>query len=254
MRIVNRLLLCAALLATAMPTWALQVAPTYQVFQAKPGGKVEGQMTVTNNEGEAVTLVPSVKNWFKLNVNAEHDVEKWLRLDEDKEFTLKPGESRLIKYTLVAPKKAKGELAGAVTFSTKPKANMITMQLSVVQYLGLVGTEKAAMEVEGVGVLVSSNTQVGVVVKNEGNVHIRPAGFIYVEDTGGQRLLNVEIPVGQPAFPGANRLYSGTVKGFRLKPGSYVARIELSDVDRPIKYPTVTKKFSVNEEGKVDSR
>jgi hypothetical protein len=251
---VKKTLLSAAMVLLTGSSWALQVSPTYQQFMAKPGSKTQGQMTVTNNENEVVTLTPTVKEWFLLNENAQYTVDKWLKLDDEREFKLKPGESKVISYSMIAPKKAKGELAGAVTFSTKPKAQMITLQLSVVQYLGLTGTEKPAMKVEEFGVNITTNTEVAIVVKNEGNVHVRPAGYIYIDDPNGRRVLNVEIPVGQPAFPGATRLYSGTVKGFKLQPGRYTARIELSEVDRPIKYPAMTKKFSIDANGKVEVR
>lgn len=252
----RRLFLLATLgfLAAAVPVFAIQVSPTYQVFQTKAGSKVEGEMTVTNNEGEDITLTPSVKEWFRLNVNKGANVENWLRLDDKKEFTLKNGQSRVLKYTLAPPRNAKGELAGAITISTKPKANMITMMLSVVQYVGIKGTEKVSMEIEGLGINISSNTEVGVALANTGNVHIRPHGYVYINDANGQRLVNAEIQIGQPTFPGATTTYTSTVKGYRLSPGKYTARIELSDVDRHVDFPVQTKKFSVTPEGKVEVR
>ncbi len=238
----------------SMPAAALQVSPTYQLFELKAGDAMDGQMTVTNNEPAALTIKPTVKDWYLLNVNAAHKVDTWLRLDDAKEFTLKPGESHLLTYKIQPPKKAKGELAGAITLSNKPKESMITMQLSVVQYAGLKGTEKLAMDIEGLGINISSNTEVGVMMLNTGNVHIRPRGFIYIDTPSGTRVLNVEIPTSQPAFPGQSRLYSGVVKGFTLPAGTYTARIELSDMDRPVQLPVKIKKFSVDANGKVEVR
>ena len=243
-----------AALMVSIPAAALQVSPTYQLFQLKPGDTMDGQMTVTNNEGDVITLRPSVKDWYLLNLNAEHKAGTWLHLSDTKEFMLKPGESRLITYKIQPQKKAKGELAGAITFSHKVSGGGVTMQLSVVQYAGLKGTEKLATEVAGLGVNISSNTEVGVLLENTGNVHIRPRGYIYVETPKGERILNVEIPIGQPAFPGQQRPYAGTVKGFTLPQGNYVARFELTDADRPVKYPLKPKKFSVDANGKVEVR
>ena len=250
----SKILMLIATLLVSIPAAALQVSPTYQLFQLKPGDTMTGQMTLTNNEGETITLRPSVKDWYLLNVNADHKVNTWLHLDDTKEFTLKPGESRLITYKIQPQKKAKGELAGAVSFAHKATADGITMQLSVVQYAGLKGTEKLATEVAGLGINISSNTEVGVLLENTGNVHIRPRGYIYVETPKGERILNVEIPISQPAFPGQQRPYAGTVKGFTLPPGNYVARFELTDTDRPVKYSLKPKKFSVDANGKVDVR
>ena len=247
-------ILLAALAGAVAPVAAIQVSPTYQVFEAKPGGKADGQMTVTNNEGEDITIIPSVKEWFRLNANSSVKVEDWLRLDDKKPFTLKNGESRVVTYKLVPPRRAKGELAGAVTFSTKPKADMITMLLSVVQYVGIKGSEKLSMEIAGLGINISSNTDVGVALANTGNVHVRPHGYVYIDDADGHRLLNAEIQIGQPTFPGAQNLYTSTVKGYRLSPGKYTARIELSDVDRNVAFPVTTKKFTVTSDGKVEVR
>jgi len=250
----SKFLVFIAGLTLSLPAAAMQVSPTYQLFQLKAGESIEGQMTLTNNEAEEVTIKPSVKDWFLLNINGEFKAESWLKLNDTDEFTLKPGDSKLITYKIQPAKKAKGELAGAVSFSTKPKAKMVTMQLSVVQYVGIKGTEKVSMEVAGLGINISSNTDVGVLVANEGNVHLRPSGYIYVDTPSGTRVLNVEISVGQPVFPGDKRMYSGTVKGFTLPAGDYVARVELIDYDRPVKYGTRTKKFSVTANGKVEIR
>jgi hypothetical protein len=239
-------------MAILLPCRALQVSPTYQTFEARPGQSVKGSMTLTNNELDSVTLTPAVKEWFRLTENENFPVEKWMKLDDSREFTLAAGESKTISYRMTVPKKAKGELVGAVTFSTKPGANMLVLQLSVVQYLGIKGSENLDMEIANIGVAITTETKVAVFVTNTGNVHIRPRGYIYVNDLKGKRVANVEITTGHPTFPGDGRVYSGTVRRYRMPPGSYEAQIELSDVDRRKDYPVKKLKFNVLADGKIE--
>lgn len=240
-------------LAVALPAAAIAVKPTYQVFTLKSGKSTDAQMTVTNDGKDTITYKPLVKDWFPTPGYEKIKAEDWIKIDKTP-FTLKPGESKLFKYTITAPKKVKGEIDGAVSFSSKPPGAMVEMQMTLVQYLAIAGTERPEAKIPGLSVKVSSDTSIGLLLQNPGNVHLRPKGWIYVDSDAGQRLLNVEINNGQPVFPGTERVYSGTVKGFRLQPGSYTARIELSDMDRPFDLPRITKKFKLTEDGKIVNR
>lgn len=241
-----------AALAIALPAAALQIQPTYQVFEAKAGSTFQGRLTLTNNEPETLVLTPSVKEWFKLNVNEKTHVEDWLRIDDDP-ITLEPGQSREFRFKIQVPKKASGELAGGLSFTNK--ADLISMQLTVVMYVGVSGTEKVEHRVDAVAVRVSSNTNVGVLISNLGNVHLRPTGWVYLDDEDGKRVLNAQIVPGSPIFPGTQRAISTEIGAYRLPPGKYTAVVELKDVDRPKhEYPRVKKKIVVAEEGNAEAR
>lgn len=242
----------AALLATAWPCGALQVSPTYQVFEGKAGKAVNGSMTVTNNETDPITITPTVKEWFKFGANEAFAVDDWLRLDSTRPFDLKAGESHVVKYRMHVPKQAKGELIGAMTFSNKPEAGMVTMQLSVVQYLAVKGTEDIEADFANVGINISSDTTVGLLVVNKGNVHLRPHGYVNVVDSRHNKAGSFQIVPGQPVFPGQSRVYSSTIKRYRLPAGQYEAVIEMKDVDRPISFPVKRQRFNVLPDGKVE--
>lgn len=230
---------------------AIQVSPTYQVFEVNPGGKVQGEMVLTNTEPKDFILTPSVKDWFVLRANEKISAKSWLKIPTET-FVLKAGETRKFSFTLEAPKKAQGELVGMISFSSKPEEGAsVTMQISLAQYLAIKGTQKYGHDVSALAVRVTTNTEISVMMLNTGNVHLRPKGWVYVMDKDNQTVMNVELEHGKPAFPGAPRAYSGIVKNFILPEGHYKARIVFEDMDRNYQYPEEIKKFEVTKEGKV---
>jgi len=247
------------LLAIPLPALALQLTPTYQVLEVAAGGKVEGRLKIVNNHGEDVIITPSVREWVQTKHNKKTAIDEWLKLDK-KAFTLKDGESREIEFTALAPKKAKGEMIGMLTFQTKRQevevveGGNITLQVSVAVYVAVTGTEKIAQEVSNVAVNITTNTSIAVTVKNTGNVHTRPKGWVYFYDPEDRLVLNVELESGKPTYPDLTRVYNGKVRGFVLPAGKYTAKIEMRDTDRAITYPVEVRRITVSEDGRAEVR
>src|SRR6185503_12517215 len=150
--------LAAAVLFTAR-AGALQITPTYQIFTVKAGEETTGELTLTNTEDADVTVNPELKEWFTLPANKDFKVEDWLKVMEPP-FTFKPGESRKIRFIAKAPKKAKGELVGMLSFLTRKKSlGSVTFRLSVGIYVAVQGTEKFEGEVSAVSVKISTPTK-----------------------------------------------------------------------------------------------
>jgi hypothetical protein len=239
-----------------MPSWiwALSVTPTYQVFRLKQGGKTMGQLTITADETTDLIVTPSVKEFYTLAPNKNIKVNDWMQVNA-KPFELKKGESRTFTFEIKVPKKAQGELAGVLHFDTKsPIVGMITLQLSLAVYVAVEGTEKPSMDIDGVSIKVSTNTSVAILVHNKGNIHLRPRGLVQIYDEKEKLLMNAMINQGDPALPGQPRMYSSTVKDYRLPSGSYVAHIGLDDADWGYQFPLIKKKFSIDKDGKVSAR
>jgi hypothetical protein len=232
--------------------FALQVAPTYQMFALSAGEKIHGELTLTNNDDLDINVEPGTKEWFTSTINKNLKPDDWLKVSRD-QFVLKAGESKRISFSVVAPKKAVGELNAMLSFETKKQNSPnISFRLSVAIYATIKGTEKVQGQVGGVAVIPSSDTTVAVLVQNPGNVHLRPRGFVEIRDTKGQQVANVEIDQGAPVFPGMERPFEGRIRNFRIPTGEYVAHISMMDIDTKYQMPLVKKKFVVKDAGKVE--
>ena len=250
--IFKALFLAAGLFLPVPRGWTLAITPTIQNFELAPGESVEGEVLIANTEAESVSISPVSKNWFVLPANKKFKVEDWLTVDQEV-FTLNGGESRKVRFKAKAPKKAQGELVGMISFKTK-SATMSTVEfvLSGAVYVAVKGTEKFEGDIRAMMVMPSSESvKAGVLLRNTGNVHLRPIGIFKIFDDNDQPVANVELEVGQPTYPGNLRSYLGEVKDLRMKPGKYVAHIDLVDRDRGAVIDRQKQKFLLMEDFKV---
>lgn len=234
---------------------ALQVAPTYQIFTVKPGGRAEGRCTLTNNEEEDLTIKLSSKDWFVLPENKKFKAQDWLTFKE-KSFPLKKGESKEVEFSVDVPKEVKGELVGMMSFGmeTEIESNLKKV-LSVAIYGAAQGTEKLKADVRTFMVnTTSTSLSVSALIVNKGNVHIRPTGFFEMKDEKGETVANVFMEQGRPTYPGKEGIYVGQVKDFPVKPGLYKGLLTFTDMDRKDELIKTTKKFEILENGTVEVR
>lgn len=199
-----------------------------------------------------MTVIPITKDWFVLPENKQFKIDDWLTMKEPK-FELKPGESKRVKFRIHAPKKAQGELVGMLSFRTKsPTRTSVDFVMSGAVYLSVEGTEKLKGTILAFMVEPSTDSvRAGVLVRNDGNVHLRPFGNLQIVDAKDQPVANVELQSSQPVYPGKTRPYFGEVKGLPLSPGKYAAQIELNDFDRQVFIDRRKEKFTLMEDRKI---
>lgn len=234
------------------PLVALSITPSVQSFEIMPGDSVEGVVTITNTEDEALVVVPFTKNWFVLPNNKQFKIDDWLKMRDEK-FSLKPGESKKIKFIAKAPKKAQGELVGMLSFRTNSDSReSVAFMMSGAVYVAVKGTERFAGDIHAMMVTPSTDSvKAGILLRNTGNVHLRPEGIMQILNENGQPIANVELERGQPTYPGNERPYFGIVKDLRMLPGKYVAQIKLKDFDRGLVIDERRQKFVLMEDGHV---
>ena len=238
-----------------MRAWCLQVMPSYQIFELEKGKKESGQVTITNTEQEEIQVTPTTKNWFVLPANKQFKSEDWLSTTE-KKFVLQPGESKVIHFTASAPKKAVGELVGMVSLRTRSASRgTIEFVMSVAVYVAVKGTEKLDVRLSAFTVTPSTDgVSAGVLLQNTGNVHIRPRGMLKVFNEQSEPLAFFELGKGQPVFPGNTGSFMKSLKEFQLAPGRYVTEIKITDTDREQEIVNTRKKFTVKEDGKIETK
>ncbi|MFN0118551.1 MAG: hypothetical protein ACKVQC_09710 [Elusimicrobiota bacterium] len=232
---------------------ALSITPNIQKFKMLPGEKVSGQVTILNTDPETIDVIPTTKNWFILNENKKIKVADWLNIDSIP-FVLKPDESKTVKFTVNIPKTAKGELVGMLSFRTKSASrSSIEFVMSSAIYAAVSGTEKVDGDIAALGLKVSSNTfNCGLLIRNKGNVHLRPEGLIEIYNSEDELMVNFSFPKGQPTYPGKLREYSSAVRDIKLLPGKYKANINILDSEREFLIEKSERNFTLTESGKVE--
>lgn len=234
-------------------SWALRVSPTYQNLQVMPGELLTSELTLVNGEEGEVEVKPSVTPFYSLPENKKFQVSDWLLLDSTP-FTLKKGEARNVSFRVKTPKKAMGELAGNIRFETQSsQTGIISLALSLAVYAQIKGTQKPSLRVDGMSVALSSDTHIRLLLHNQGNIHLRPHGFVTVYDERNQVALHVAIQNGAPALPEQTRMFEGFVSNYRLSEGRYRADISLSDSDGSYVLPPVQKNFIVTSDGLIEA-
>ncbi len=249
-------LVCVSLLLSGLGVQeirAAQVTPNYQIFEVKKGDSVQGACTITNDEGEPLNIKVVAKDWFVSEQNKKFSAPDWLVFKEP-QFRLENGGSKIVEFTVKAPKKASGELIAMASFHVQTDtATNINRVLSVAIYNTILGTEKLKADLVAFVVDPSSTPfQVGVNIKNTGNLHIRPSGWIDIMDEKKNVLGHVPIEHMRPTYPGMDRTYSGKVYGLVLGPGTYVAQVKLMDIDRQAPILNEERKFKIDEQRKVE--
>jgi hypothetical protein len=219
----------------------------------KPGKKATGELTVTNDEGEKINVVLSSKDWFVTPGNEKFKASEWLSFKQ-KEFPMEKDGVKTVQFFVEAPQGAKGELVGMLSIGVQPEIpTTLNKVLSVAMYVAIQGTEKLKAEVQAIMISPSSGTlTASLLLKNEGNVHVRPEGWFVIKNTKGQIIADITLEKGRPTYPGKENVYSGQVKDVQLKPDEYSAEIALNDVDRKIEIVRMTKKFEVTENNVVE--
>ncbi|MCB4756056.1 MAG: hypothetical protein LHV69_03335 [Elusimicrobia bacterium] len=254
MRSLRFWLLCGLSMAGVRPLaiFAIQVTPGYQVITVAPGQKAKVQVTLTNTEPNECKVSPDVKNWFVLPANESIKVADWLKVVKTP-FVLKPGQTKTLTYTALAPKNAVGELVGMATFLTEgPVVQTVNLQISVAIYVAVKGTEKFSGTVDSIEIIPSDGSlRVAVLMKNTGNVHLRLRGFVRVCNESDVPVVMVQIPPGRPIYPGRDKALMGEAKDAVLNPGLYIVDASFTDEIRYMEISTDKKTFKLEGKEKV---
>ncbi len=140
-----------------------------------PGGAYENIYIISNSRSTPVTI--EVK-WVDKTINPLTD--DWLVLFE-KEVTVEGNKSVRVPFKITIPENAQGEYNARVYFSQKTDPdlpNAIGIRYNNPIYVAVKGTEQYDFEIEKINISNNKYTLIDVLMKNTGNVHIRPKGTI----------------------------------------------------------------------------
>lgn len=201
------------------------ISPPKFEFTLNPGQTVTGEIKVVNNEKNELKLVSEVQDFIAgsgetgqpqfidpAKNDASISLGRWVNV-ADKEFSLKAGETKLVKFTITVPMGAEpGGHYGTIFFSPPAGAGQIAIiqkigALALVRVAGEV-KEKGNLETFGTYVLARPDTFEGAQAKNfyekfpinfvvryrnDGNVHLKPQGKIEITNLFGQKLKQIGV-------------------------------------------------------------
>lgn len=232
--------------------WPIHISPTFQIYELEAGQSTWGEATITNDEGQPIKVTAEVRDWYVSKENKNYSVKDWIQF-KDPELMLGVGESKTVRFKLKAPTHAKGELIAMASYLVEEEVQSnVRKKMSVAIYLSIKGTEKIDSSLEAIAIMQMDNgIKTGVVIKNKGNVHIRPLGEFNILTSKNEPVAFVFIKRSQATFPGESQEYFGELKDVRLKPGRYKAEISLRDADRSVELIKAKKEFMVTEEMEI---
>jgi hypothetical protein len=162
-----------------------------------------------------------------------------------KEVLIAPGKSERVPVTLNIPANASpGSYFGIVRFTSKGSGKgqvALSASTGPLMIIRVTGKATEVLKVVKVGALTgadgqekfvarlnSSPTKVGIRVKNEGNVHLKPVGSAIVKNMFGKQVASVEKlnASGGNVLPGTNRIYVANL-GKKLPIGRYTIESKL---------------------------
>jgi hypothetical protein len=201
---------------------ALTVHPTNVDIESVPGQGSQGSLFVRNTTKQTVTVKPELRNFTAegeeggieiTTENTPFSLASWMSVSPTTS-TIKPGEVVEFKYEVNPPSNAEaGGHFGSVVFKTVPDSNtkgtgaVLSQEIASLFLVRIPGPV-----VENASILSFSTEKkfyekgpitFDVRVKDEGGVHIRPAGVITVTDMFGNK--SVFGFQGQNVLPGAIR-------------------------------------------------
>ncbi len=230
-----------------------------------PAGEVAGIDYYAQNDTEApvhVTVEP--ENWFVNSYDYKGlKAGDWIKA-EPREFDLNPKEIKKVFMTVRVPKKAKGELAGQIFFTSTPAnapegGGNMRSRLGAVLYVAIKDTEKVSARIRDIavtGLQTDSKKQLKVSVNlhNDGNVHIRPAeGSVAIADDKGHEIAKLKLSTDYGVVPGEEFAYTVSWDNPALEKGKYKlsAFIKYGKMFAKEKVVKSEKIFEVNHDGKV---
>lgn len=230
--------------------FALNITPSRYELDGISGDIFEKNYLVYNETDKDLHITVKLKKWFDLEQNENIIPEEWIKI-EPSEFDIKSKEEKNISIVVSVPEKAQGFIMAMVSFVPETGENTgVGMVMSIPVYVKIKGTEVFGAEIGDVGIRKnSSDIQVGVVVKNTGNVYFRPKGKAIITNKK-EEIAAIDLKYGLPVYPFKDRSFIGSWSNGVLNPGKYNLKIEIMSEYSEI--PIVSlRDFEVEKNGEI---
>lgn len=219
----------------------ITISPPTAPHTLNPGDKTEGRVKITNYGEKALTFAVSVEDFIVEDkkgtptilppntLNKKYSGASWIGV-YPQSFTLEPHQTQIVNYFAQVPKDAKpgGHYAAIVytpttTLGVNGSGASVNTELGTLFYLTVNGpiTEKSTLSMLANFFQEYGPVKVTTVVKNMGDLHIRPDGKVTVSNLFGSKTIQ-NLPPGN-VFPETERDYENTF-GSKWMFGPYTAK------------------------------
>ncbi len=237
----------AATAQTPEGSVSITVSPQSLDTAVNPGQSTTNVFRVTNGSDQSITIQPTPKNFVPrgnegaIQIEEEdtpYSLAQWLSVDPGGETTIRPNQTADFEVTISVPENADpGGHFGSVVFRTLPSAQegtaaAVSQEVAPVILVRVPGDANEDVSLTSFRALntpiVTSDRDITLetIVKNDGNVHIKPTGTISIFNTFGQQVGSTPIDSNN-VIPGAERKMNATWEnpGFRF--GRYTAKLTM---------------------------
>jgi hypothetical protein len=237
----------AGVLKAQTQTPGLTVHPTNLDISSDTKQSSTGTLYLKNNTKQTVSIITELRNFTAsgdqggveiTSENTPFSLASWMKISPEK-ATLAPNEESKFTYTINPPANAEpGGHYGSVLFKTVPGTNTsgvgaaLSQEIASLFLVRIPGNvvEKATIEsfTPNKNFFENGPVDFTLKVKNEGGVHVKPAGVVTLTNTFGQKS-NFSFE-GSNVFPGAIRqmLVSWNDKNSNFLIGKYKAHLDLA--------------------------
>lgn len=226
---------------------ALTVSPPRMELAGNPGTNVVGEFTLFNEQDETKTMYSSFENFEARGESGapyfvgckQGGLCSWIKTDS--QVTLKPGERKIIPFSVAIPQNAEpgGHFAAVFWGSTPPQAQE-GGQVAIGAKVGILLLLKVAGETEEAGGLLEFRTDGGRILtslpitftyrfSNDGGDRIKPEGTITIKNTFGFTSAIVDANKGEGnVLPGSVRKLTALWHSRGQKIGDLTKKEELA--------------------------
>ena len=190
---------------------AITVSPPLIDQEISPGMSVKGEIVIINDTSSDQTYYSVIQSFVPKGEEGDQEylpetdvagLPSWIHLEE-KQISLKPGESKKIKYTIDVPPNAEpGGHYATVFYSLSPSKNMKGTGIGIASKTGILFlirvsgdiVEQANIEsfTSNKNLFTHLPAMLSLRIRNTGNVHIRPFGTLEVRNMWGGVVARVE--------------------------------------------------------------
>jgi P pilus assembly chaperone PapD len=240
----------------------LGVTPSMNELVVTPGEEYSGVFIVENSGDEKALVTVDPQDWWKAKTSVSSvPLEQWLTIKPNKPFALGAGKKKKIKYKISLTPGTTGEVAAMIFFQATPihaaGGNVIATRNGVSLYVVAKGSANIDGEIKSIspsfaGTALKSALNVAVLVKNTGDVHVRPGGEISVFSKG-KLVASAKLEWGWPVYPGQEHPFSALTEKKDWEAGRYTVVVRM-DYGRPYSEDVIMQSatdVTIDADGKI---
>jgi hypothetical protein len=190
---------------------AISITPLTFEINVNPGEKIENYVTVFNNDGGRAAYTMSGEDFTAVGESGGVVIDKdapaaisaksWLSF-EPSTFELQLGESKNVKFTLQVPNEAEpGGKYTSIVVGSAPVATeggvgfaQKVASLLLIRVAGDINEKLAVKSFDAPSFLEYPPVDLTLRFENNGNVHEKPAGYIFIKNWRGNEVARIPLP------------------------------------------------------------